>query len=84
MYPLTATTCDICGKLYNLEERPVSIHKFGTRTSVQFFIRRDGAGRPYLKAIDTCPECADKVFKFVQAMQSDMENPEYIPSEYSS
>lgn len=79
-----ATACDICGKLYNIEDRSVKFYSFSTRTSVLFFIRRDGAGRKLLEAFDICPECADKVYKYIRTMNSEVEMPEYIPSGHSS
>lgn len=79
-----ACACGVCGKLYNFEERPARIGNFNSRTNVMFFIRRDGAGRPYLNDIQACPECADKVYKYIQTMNSGADTPEFIFSEHAS
>lgn len=79
-----ANACDCCGKLYNLEDRAVRIGSVSVRTNVQFYIRRDGSGRPYLNAIDLCPDCADKVYKYIHRMNSEVDKPEYIRSGDSS
>ena len=73
-----ANACDICGKLYNYEPRVVRGKKGSADTNVMIFVRRDGAGRPYIHDILCCPDCADKVYRYIQTMNTDEVPPEFI------